>query len=147
EVLLPVIVNNQSVLVPIDSQTLAASGLGTLLGDHVDPARGPVPTSPADDEIRLDPTLFDSESAAAHIGSDTTAHGQCEKYGDEGDAVRRRTLLAAGNVAVADAVLSASTRVLQALNIAISDNADNLGAAADSFEELVAHYSQTLGTL
>jgi len=171
EVLLPVIVNNQSVLVPIDSQTLAASGLGTLLGDHVDPARGPVPTSPAGDEIHLvrpsvkeladspdstdeaagppitNPTLFGSESAAAHIGSDTTAHGQCETSGDEGDAVRRRTLLAAGNVAVADAVLSASTRVLQALNIAISDNSDDLGAAADSFEELVAHYSQTLGTL
>jgi hypothetical protein len=81
------------------------------------------------------------------------AHDQRETSGDEsdagdaGDAVRRRSLLAAGNVAVADAVLSASTRVLQALNIAIADNTDDLGAAADSFDELVAHYSQTLGAL
>jgi transcriptional regulator with XRE-family HTH domain len=164
EVLLPVVVNGQQVLVPIDSQTLATSGLGSLLREQACPATTPVDDEgetrlarPAakdltdfiesTDEIATNPTLFGSESAIGYIGSDTMPQDQRETSGDEGDTVRRRSLLTAGNVAAADAILSASTRVLQALEIAIAGNADDLGAAADSFDELVTHYSRTLCTL
>lgn len=66
---------------------------------------------------------------------------------DEGRLVNRRGFLAAGGVAAFDttlSTLSSSTRVLQALEIVTSDQADTLGIATDCLNELVSHYSEKL---
>ncbi len=93
------------------------------------------------------PRLGPPEAAIGHDGTDLLPQEQRGVSGDEGDAVRRRSLLTNGSVAVADAVLSAPTRVLQALNVLIADGAGDLDTAVDSLDELVAHYSHTVCTL
>lgn len=74
-------------------------------------------------------------------------HGQGGAGDDESDSVKRREVLAVGSAAVVEAVLAAPTRVSQALNVVTADSADDVGIAADSLEELISHYSQTVGRL
>lgn len=63
---------------------------------------------------------------------------------DTGQMVTRRDLLVTSGVAAIDAKLSSRARVLHALEIVSSQDADNLSGAADCLDELVRHYSEKL---
>ncbi len=77
----------------------------------------------------------------------TLSEDRYQLSGDESDSVKRRSLLAAGSVAVVDTMFSTPTRVAQALNVVTPNTVADLGIAADSLDELVSHYSQTVCTL
>jgi predicted XRE-type DNA-binding protein len=94
---------------------------------------------------------LDLETEAGHdVSPGTLRDDRYDVPGDECDPVKRRTFLAAaGGVAVADTVSRAPTRVVQALDVVTSDSDSgaDLGVAADSLDELVSHYSQTVSLL
>ncbi|WP_168211495.1 helix-turn-helix transcriptional regulator [Actinosynnema sp. ALI-1.44] len=58
--------------------------------------------------------------------------------------VDRRSLLAAGGATAFDTVLSSRTRVLEALEIVTSGDADTLKVAVGCLDELIAHHAEKL---
>jgi transcriptional regulator with XRE-family HTH domain len=80
----------------------------------------------------------------ANVAPRVTKEGDSEDECDVGQPVKRRSLLSVGGVAAADAALSTPVRVLQALDIVASDDADTLGTATDCLNELISYYSERL---
>jgi hypothetical protein len=78
-------------------------------------------------------------------GADRLSDGGCQVPGDEGDAVKRRDLLADGGAA-AVAAFVAPTRVAQALDLTTSGSVEDLALDADALGELGAHYAQLAST-
>jgi transcriptional regulator with XRE-family HTH domain len=74
---------------------------------------------------------------ALHPDQDEASHSESQN-------VERRRFLTATGTAAASSVLPAPKRVVQALDIILSEDADTLGTAVDSLNELVAHYSEVL---
>lgn len=63
---------------------------------------------------------------------------------EEGADVQRRQFLSVGSVAAVHAVSPVPKRVIEALDIILARDADTLGVAVDSLQELVSHYTETL---
>lgn len=81
--------------------------------------------------------IIDAESA-------TVVKSHQQDADDERNPVNRRSFLTASGAAAFDTVLASRTRVLQALEIVTSDQADTLGIATDCLNELISHYSEKL---
>lgn len=63
---------------------------------------------------------------------------------NEGTAVHRRQFLGVSSAVAVQSMSPVPKRVIEALNIILARDADTLGVAVDSLQELVAHYTEIL---
>ena len=101
-------------------------------------ARVPPGNKPKADELN------DTTSPPDQAPITMTSPGQDEGSHTESQTVERRSFLTVSGITAARSVLPASNRVIQALDTVLSEDADTLGTALDSLNELIAHYSEVL---
>jgi hypothetical protein len=114
-------------------------------GQPQDPPGDTSPMIASSDDAIPWPRQCDLDQRSHAPGSDRLSDGGCQVSGDEGDAVKRRDLLAGGGVA-AVAAFVAPTRVVQALDLTTPGRVEDLAMDADALGELGAHYAQLAST-
>jgi hypothetical protein len=132
-------------LTPAD--TLLISRTERVLRGHVGEPPGGIPEQVRPPSRSTGPhaAVFGLPFIVGESG-DTVEIGDGEDSYDEGHSVKRRSFLSTGGVAAVDAAFPAPVRLIQALDIVTSDDADDiLGVVTtDCLNELIGYYSERL---